>query len=121
MRMKQPLIPPQCIFGGVNEGTPDSTRPNHHPSSRMNVSSISATREPLNLTPPPTVMESKGAEPPTGEEDVTSSSCPWQQKEKKFSPPVPSSKRKIQNRAGAREGQGREGQGVQGSKKLKNI
>jgi len=67
--VKQPLIPPQCIFGDVNEATPDSARPNRHPSSRMDVSSIPATSESLNLTPPPTVTESKGAEPPTGEEE----------------------------------------------------
>jgi hypothetical protein len=46
------------------EATPDSARSNLHPSSRTDVSSI-----PANLTPPPTVMESKGAEPPTGEEE----------------------------------------------------
>ncbi len=63
--MKQPLTPPHCIFGDVNEATPDSARPNRHPSSRTDVSSI----EPSNLTPPPTITESKGAEPPTGEEE----------------------------------------------------
>ncbi len=67
--VKQPLIPPQCIFGDVNEATPDSAHPNRHPSSRTDVSSISATSEPSNLTPPPTVTESKGAEPPTREEE----------------------------------------------------
>ncbi len=67
--VKQPLISPQCIFGDVNEATPDSARPNYHPSSRTNISSIPATSEPSNLTPPPTVTESKGAEPPTGEEE----------------------------------------------------
>jgi hypothetical protein len=68
--VKQPLTPPQCIFGDVNEATPDSTDPNRHPSSRTDVSSIPATTsEPSNLTPPPTVTESKGTEPPTGEEE----------------------------------------------------
>jgi len=67
--VKQPLIPPQFIFGDVNEATPDSARPDRHPSSRTDVSSIPATSELLNLTPPPTVTESKGAEPPTGEEE----------------------------------------------------
>jgi len=67
--VKQPLTLPQCIFGDVNEATPDSARSNHHPSSRTDVSSIPATSEPSNLTPPPTVMESKAAEPPTGEEE----------------------------------------------------
>jgi hypothetical protein len=67
--VKQPLIPPQCIFGDVNEATPNSARPDRHPSSRTDVSSIPATSEPLNLTPPPIVTESKGAEPPTGEEE----------------------------------------------------
>jgi hypothetical protein len=62
--VKQPLTPAQCIFGDVNEATPDSARSNRHPSSRTDVSSI-----PANLTPPPTVTESKGAEPPTGEEE----------------------------------------------------
>jgi len=47
------------------EATPDSTRSNRHPSSRTDVSSIELS----NLTPPPTVTESKGAEPPTGEEE----------------------------------------------------
>jgi len=51
------------------EATPDSARPNRHPSSRTDVSSIPATSEPSNLTPPPTITESKGAEPPTGEEE----------------------------------------------------
>jgi hypothetical protein len=64
---------PQCIFGDVNEATPDSAhspaRLNGHPSSRTDVSSIPATSEPLNLTPPPIVTESKGAEPLTGEEE----------------------------------------------------
>jgi len=67
--VKQPLTPPQCIFGDVNEATPDSARSNRHPSSQTDVSSIPATSEPLNLIPPPTVTESKGAEPPTGEEE----------------------------------------------------
>jgi len=51
------------------EATPDSARPNCHPSSWTDVSSIPATSEPSNLTPPPTVTESKGAEPPTREEE----------------------------------------------------
>ncbi len=51
------------------EATPNSARPNHHPSSRTDVSSIPATSEPSNLTPPPIVTESKGTEPPTGEEE----------------------------------------------------
>jgi len=63
--VKQPLTPPQCILGDVNEATLDSARLNRHPSSRTDVSSI----EPSNLTPPPTVTESKGAKPPTGEEE----------------------------------------------------
>jgi hypothetical protein len=62
--VKQPLTPPQCIFGDVNEATPDSARPNRHPSSRTDVPSILA-----NLTPLPTITESKGAKPPTGEEE----------------------------------------------------
>jgi len=40
MKMKQPLTLPQCIFGDVNEATPDSARPNRHPSSRTDVSSM---------------------------------------------------------------------------------
>jgi len=87
-------------FGDENEATPDSARSNHHPSSRTDVSSIPATSEPSNLTPPPTVTESKSAEPPTGEEDITSSSCPWQQKEN-------SKQGRGKGRAGA--GQGRAG------------
>jgi len=67
--VKQPLTPPQCIFGDVNEATPDSAHLNRHPSSWMDVSSIPVTSEPSNLTPPPIVTESKGAEPPTGEEE----------------------------------------------------
>jgi len=51
------------------EATPDSACPNRHPSNRTDVSSIPATSKPSNLTPPPTVTESKGAEPPTGEEE----------------------------------------------------
>jgi len=54
--MKQPLTLPQCIFGDVNEATPDSARSNRHPSSRTDVSSIKSS----NLTPPPTITESKG-------------------------------------------------------------
>jgi hypothetical protein len=54
------------VFG---EATLDSALPNRHPSSRMDVSSIPATSEPSNLTPPPTVTESKGAEPPMGGEE----------------------------------------------------
>jgi len=56
MKMKQPLTPPQCIFGDVNEATPDSARLNRHPSSRTDVSS-KRTVEPdstSNLIPPPT-------------------------------------------------------------------
>jgi hypothetical protein len=67
--VKQPLTPPQCIFGDVNEATPDSARPNRHPSSRTDVSSIPATSELSNLTPPLTVTKSKGAKPPIGEEE----------------------------------------------------
>ncbi len=51
-------------FGDENEATPDSACPNRHPTGwTFHLS------EPLNLTPPPTVTESKGAEPPTGEEE----------------------------------------------------
>ncbi len=45
-------------FGDENEATPDSARPNRHPSSRTDVSS-KRTVEPdctSNLTPPPTFL-----------------------------------------------------------------
>jgi len=126
--MEQPLIPPQCIYGDVNEATPDSAHSNRHPSNRMDVSSIPATSEPSNLTPPPTVTKSKGAEPPTGEEDVTSSSCPWQRKKKLPVPCITSSscpslatKGKFEAGQGQGQGRGRASRAVKNTKKYKTV
>jgi hypothetical protein len=63
------LRPCHLYMKAFGEATPESARSNRHPSSRTDVSSIPATSEPSNLTPLPTVTESKGAEPPTREEE----------------------------------------------------
>jgi hypothetical protein len=68
--VKQPLIPPQCIFGDVNEATPDSARPPEpssiQPDGRFIHPGHKQTVEPDSTS---TVTESKGVEPPMGEEE----------------------------------------------------